>query len=193
MRYFEAKFTLRHVTRKQLNHYKIHQQVEKVIAGDEFGDKVKTRYLFDYVIDENSNSASVSVRTLQRTNLPGEVEHNASPFIGQSVSFWLHFKPKMSQTKGNKSEVYIENQALRYGRLLDRLIEAGLDVVNFDEIEETYRKFKKGRHSFVQRGARYKVDAVIVDPAKFEIAFTNGVGPKASFGYGKMILIPGGE
>ena len=191
MRYFESNFVLRHVAPKWTNHYKIHQQVEAVIAGDPTGDKVKTPYLFDYDVNVGAKQAEIAVRTIQPTGLPGEQVLQLEPQVGDTLCFGLHYRPQMNLTEGNKRNVYIRDKHQRIEKVIGRLQAAGLDPQLVDEVEETHRHFQKRQHKFLLGGARYIVEAVVTEPALFEKAFTSGIGPKASFGFGKIVLLPG--
>tara|TARA_B100000780_G_scaffold278209_1_gene251001 strand:- start:746 stop:1330 length:585 start_codon:yes stop_codon:yes gene_type:complete len=191
MRYFESTFTIRHVSPEWTNHYKIHQQVEAIIAGDTTGDKIKTPYVFDYDVSSGSKQAEIAVRTIQPTGLPGEQVLHLAAQVGDSVCFGLHYRPQMNMTECNKRNVYIRDKHKRIEKVIARLEAAGLDPQLVDEIEETYRRFQKRQHKFLLGGARYFVKAVITDPTLFEKAFTSGIGPKASFGFGKIVLLPG--
>ncbi len=191
MRYFESTFTIRHVSPEWTNHYKIHQQVEAIIAGDTTGDKIKTPYVFDYDVSSGAKQAEIAVRTIQPTGLPGEQSLHLTPQAGETLVFGLHYRPQMNITEGNKRNVYIRDKHKRIEKVIARLEAAGLDPQMVDEVEETYRRFQKRQHKFLLGGARYFVEAVITEPALFEKAFTSGIGPKASFGFGKIVLLPG--
>ncbi len=191
MNYFESNLKLRHIDAGRVNHYEIHQQIEGIIAGDITGDKIKSKYLFDYIIKKEngaSSSAFISVRSIEPTNLPGEKALNIKFKIGDKIKFAIHFMPMETKTHGKRRR-FITDKVKREERLITRMSHSGMDAIYVDEIEITNHFFEKENRSFGLSAVRYIVEATITDPAEFEMGFAYGLGGKSSFGYGKITLL----
>lgn len=200
---YESKLTQRDVAKtfkRQPNFYAVHQFVDGMIAGTkEEGDKLRSPFVFDSIIDQSNNSAHISVRTIAPTNLPSErkVEYKFS--VGDTVRFMLHYLP--TSHSHNNRHTFIKDRSDRELRTISSLERKGLEVVLVEEQSIEHRQFvkrnrnnaqsnrNKSEHAFTQSSARHIVEATVTDVALFEEAIAYGVGRKSSFGYGKITFI----
>lgn len=199
---YESKLTQRNVAKtfkQKPNFYAVHQFVDGMIAGTkEEGDKLRSPFIFDSIIDPSNNSAHISVRTIAPTNLPSERKIEYKFSVGDTVRFMLHYLPT---SHSYNKHLFIKDRSDRELRTISSLERKGLDVVLVEEQSIEHRQFVKRKrnntedkqnkteHAFTQSSARHVVEATVTDVALFEEAVAYGVGRKASFGYGKITFI----
>lgn len=195
MKYYENCIKLR---RLQLgedglgNGYHIHAKLESLIVND---CNVKTPYVFNVTLENEKSQSSVFCRTCEPTKLPGEKEKLISFEKGQSVTFTVRVLPYLNKTVKpgeRRKRLFIDDSVGRELKLLSMLERAGLDAESCEELDQKVTRFVKPKNAqFSLTSVNFLVEAKVVDPSVFEKAYIEGIGPKANFGYGMILLVEG--
>lgn len=191
MNYFESQITMRRVNKFRYNGYLAHKTVEKMVfekAG------ISVPYTFCVGVPSGSSTLPVLIRTPIKSGIAGEVAKSVEFENGQIVRFVTRFLPYMKVGSGAHKDKrkFINDSVDRELKFLRAAEGAGLDVDLINEVTINTTNFiKNNNNRFTLSDVTLLVEATITDPAKFEMAYMNGIGAKSNFGYG-MILMEGG-
>ncbi len=178
---------LRSPSDKFFNSYNVHCQVEKLLVE---GAQINTPFAYTFVLNNASHSASTLIRTVEATNLPGERRRKVSFKCGQQISFVVALHTSKSvNAKGERTRsVAITDPDEQVKKLEAISTKNGFKVLDAQVIDNHSLFIKKGRQpGFWLAGAKLMVQAEIIDPVLFEVAFAEGIGSKKSFGFGLIL------
>lgn len=187
MKFFESEIIIRRANAWSFSGYDIHQNVEKVVCQNA---NIRLPYTFCPAKIDQKGQIRVLIRTPIQMHIAGESERSVSFNEGQTIRFCLRYLPYKNTYVGEKStKRFVQDKIEREIKLINALEKAGLDVSVVDELELSTTQFtKNNKTKFALTDASFFVEATIVDANEFEIAYMEGIGAKASFGYGMIIL-----